>query len=78
MVSGFVTTDVSIYLLAVIVIGGSGRLFGPVVGGVVAIGLSQFLGGLAQYDGIVFGLILIVFTVMWPEGALGRRRSRSG
>jgi branched-chain amino acid transport system permease protein len=70
MAPGSVTTNTSIYLLAACVIGGLGTVLGPLLGGLVVIGLSQFLGGAKQYEGIIFGLLLIAFSVMLPEGIM--------
>jgi branched-chain amino acid transport system ATP-binding protein/branched-chain amino acid transport system permease protein len=68
---GSITTTLTIYLLAACVIGGFGTITGPIVGGLLILGLSQFLGGLSEYQGIAFGLILIVFTIFLPRGLLG-------
>jgi ABC-type branched-subunit amino acid transport system ATPase component len=68
---GSVTPQLSIYLLAACVIGGFGTVFGPYVGGLLVIGLSQYLGRFEQYEGIIFGVLLIVFAVGLPEGVMG-------
>jgi branched-chain amino acid transport system permease protein len=71
MSPGSVTSNTSIYLLAACVIGGFGTVMGPVVGGLLVIGLSTFSGGLAQQQGIIFGGLLLVFSLVLPEGLLG-------
>jgi len=68
---GSVSPQLSIYLLAACVVGGFGTVLGPYVGGLVVIGLSQYLGGFAQYEGIIFGALLVVFAVGLPEGIMG-------
>jgi ABC-type branched-subunit amino acid transport system ATPase component/ABC-type branched-subunit amino acid transport system permease subunit len=68
---GSVSPQLSIYLLAACVVGGFGTVLGPLVGGLLVIGLSQYLGRFEQYEGIVFGIVLIVFAVGLPEGIMG-------
>lgn len=68
---GSVSVDLSIYLVAACVVGGLGTPTGPLIGGAVVIGLSQFLGGLAQYQGLIFGTVLAVFAIALPEGVMG-------
>jgi ABC-type branched-subunit amino acid transport system ATPase component/ABC-type branched-subunit amino acid transport system permease subunit len=70
---GSIDATLSIYLLAAAVIGGFGTVLGPLVGGLLILGLSQFLTGFQQYQGIVFGVLLVVFSVALPEGIVGVR-----
>jgi branched-chain amino acid transport system permease protein len=67
--SASVTT--SIYVLAACVVGGLGTVAGPVVGGLLVFGLNQFLGGLAQYQGIIFGFLLLAFVIGARDGIVG-------
>lgn len=71
MSPGSASVNLSIYLLAAAVIGGFGTVLGPLVGGAVVFGLNQFLGGLAQYEGIVYGVLLVVVVATLPEGVVG-------
>jgi branched-chain amino acid transport system permease protein len=68
---GSVTPQLSIYLLAACVVGGFGTVLGPYVGGLLVIGLSQYLGRFEQYEGIIFGTLLVLFAVALPEGIMG-------
>jgi branched-chain amino acid transport system permease protein len=68
---GSVSVSLSIYLVAACVIGGLGSVTGPVVGGLLVIGLGQFLGSLAQYEGVIFGVALAAFAVALPQGIVG-------
>ncbi len=61
-------------LLAALVIGGTGTIAGPVVGGVLILGLNQFLTGLADLSGVLFGALLIVFAVFLPQGITAEAR----
>ena len=55
-------------LLAALVIGGSGTIAGPVIGGVLILGLNQFLNGFKDWTGVVFGSLLVIFSVFLPQG----------
>ncbi len=68
---GSVSVDLSIYLVAACVIGGLGTSSGPLIGGVLVIGLTQFLGSFAQYQGLIFGTVLALFAVGLPQGIMG-------
>ena len=65
------TPNLSIYLLAGCVIGGFGTVVGPIIGTAIVLSLSVFLGSLNQYQGIVFGVVLIVVIRTIPDGIIG-------
>jgi ABC-type branched-subunit amino acid transport system ATPase component/ABC-type branched-subunit amino acid transport system permease subunit len=75
---GSVSPTLSIYLLAACVIGGFGTVVGPFVGGLLVLGLSQYLGSLAAYQGIVFGGLLVAFSILLPEGLVGAGQGNIG
>lgn len=54
-----------------IIIGGTARLFGPVVGAVLFVVLEHFLGGLSDYWHIWFGLLLLVIVLFGRGGLIG-------
>lgn len=65
------TVQDSIYIIAGVVIGGSGTTIGPVLG-VTLIGAgSQFLGGFRQYEGLIYGGLLILVAILVPSGVVG-------
>jgi ABC-type branched-subunit amino acid transport system ATPase component/ABC-type branched-subunit amino acid transport system permease subunit len=70
---GAVNATLSVYVLAGAIIGGLGTVVGPVVGGAIVFGLIQFLGGFAQYEGIIYGGLLILVVEIVPEGLMGVR-----
>jgi len=71
MSPGSVSATLSINVLAGVVIGGSGTIAGPIVGMSLLTGASQYLGVFHTYQGIIFGLLLIVVAVAMPEGLIG-------
>ena len=61
----------SILFLFAVIVGGSGWVFGPVVGAVVSVVLPELLSGLAEYRLLFFGAALLVILWMAPAGVLG-------
>ncbi len=61
----------SIYYLVVIVIGGLGGIGGAVVGSAVLVLLPEVLGPFRQYQGMVYGVLLLAFIVFAPRGVYG-------
>jgi branched-chain amino acid transport system permease protein len=57
----------SILVLAAVVIGGLGSVSGPLVGSAFVFGLNTFLN-FQQYDGIVFGALVLIFVLFAPRG----------
>jgi len=58
--------------LLAVVIGGGGTLFGPVIGSIFLVVLSEiFVNTLGQAHLIVFGFIFILVVLLLPEGLMG-------
>ena len=68
-------TDLSITILILAIVGGSGTLWGPVVGAAILMPLNQFFRtALSEYSGlatIIYGLTLAVVMFFAPGGILG-------
>lgn len=62
--------DLSILLLAMVVVGGTRFVFGPVVGAVLLAGVSQSWAALAEFDALFFGVILTLSTVLLGSGGI--------
>jgi len=74
--SGFVTPSTfafsqSILFVLVVLIGGAGHSFGPVLGAVLVILLPEMLSGLAEYRLLFFGGLLLVVLWVAPRGVMG-------
>lgn len=74
------TIVVSINILAMVLIGGSGNKFGPLIGAAIIVGLPEVLRPLdfpsnvdAQLDLIIDGVLLVLFMVLRPQGILPER-----
>jgi ABC-type branched-subunit amino acid transport system permease subunit len=57
--------------MAMTVIGGMGVFGGPVVGVVVVLGLSEFLRGFESIRLLVWGVLLLVIILFFPNGISG-------
>jgi branched-chain amino acid transport system permease protein len=64
-------TDFSIFFLLMIVVGGQGRLWGPVVGTLVFFMLPELMGALQSWRMLVYGALLLVLMVFAPKGIAG-------
>ena len=65
-------------LIVFVILGGTGRLCGPVAGAAAYITLEHLLGGVTEYWKALFGLILLAIVLFAPGGIMqtlaGRRR----
>ncbi len=78
------TLDESIFIMSLVILGGTERLAGPVVGAFILLAVPEALKFLAIPDTvaaptrqILYGGLLILFMFVRPEGILGRARAKS-
>jgi ABC-type branched-subunit amino acid transport system ATPase component/ABC-type branched-subunit amino acid transport system permease subunit len=69
---GSSSVNLAVLLLAGLVIGGAGTISGPLVGGVLILGLNEFLTGFQTYSDIIFGALLLAFAIFMPNGLIAR------
>ncbi|MFA5663614.1 branched-chain amino acid ABC transporter permease [Castellaniella sp.] len=68
--------DIMILILTMTLIGGTGTIFGPILGAFVIIfGLEQ-LRAIGNYRMMVYGLALVIFVLFWPKGLIQFFRRR--
>ena len=83
------TLDVTIYVLAMVILGGTGNLWGSLIGAVILTALPELLKFIAlppdiadKSRQILYGLALIAILLLRPQGLLGeipaRRREIAG
>jgi branched-chain amino acid transport system ATP-binding protein len=63
--------QLSILLLAACVVGGIGRVSGAIVGAALVFGFGVFVPSLEQYEGIAFGVLIILVMIVRPGGIVG-------
>jgi branched-chain amino acid transport system permease protein len=71
--SSFITPQLasfthSIEIATMVVVGGMGSTFGAVFGAGLLLTLPQLLGGLQDYEKVLFGLILMLTMIFMPKG----------
>jgi branched-chain amino acid transport system permease protein len=54
-----------------LIVGGMGSITGPVIGAVFLVVLPEVFRFLAEYRGVVYGLIMIAVILLRPEGIAG-------
>ncbi len=67
---GQFTLSVSLMMLLAVIVGGSGRFFGPVLGSVIVILLPEWLRFLKDWYLALFGFAVIVMMIFLPGGLL--------
>lgn len=72
-----------LFLIAMIVVGGLGSIWGPLLGAVLLMFADEAMKEFSDYRNIGLGLLLAVFVIAWPNGIVGwietlrqRRRER--
>lgn len=63
--------DFSVFFLLVIVLGGSGRLAGPVIGALVFFLVPELLTALQSWRLLVYGVALLLLMLFAPHGLVG-------
>ncbi len=58
-------------IMVLVILGGVGRIFGPVVGAVVFVTLEHVLGGLTDFWHIYLGVILLLIVLFAQGGIIG-------
>jgi branched-chain amino acid transport system permease protein len=72
----FFDLSVMIQLMAILVVGGIGTLWGPLIGAVLLIWVSQNLGSYAEYSQLIFGLLYGGALLFLPRGVVGEIAAR--
>jgi branched-chain amino acid transport system ATP-binding protein/branched-chain amino acid transport system permease protein len=72
---GSTSTNLAILVVASVVIGGMGTAAGPIVGGIIVFGINEFFTSFQEYNGFVFGGLLLGCAIFLPNGVIGRLRS---
>jgi len=63
--------DLSIFLVIMVIIGGQKSLVGALLGSAFVVGLPEQFRDLQDYDGLIYGAILLALIVFSPDGLVG-------
>jgi branched-chain amino acid transport system permease protein len=69
--------EASFHLVAILIIGGTGTLAGPIVGALIFVGVPEALRLADQWRMVLFGAVLVALALYAPRGLMGvllRRR----
>ncbi len=67
----------SILFVLVVIVGGAGRTYGPVIGAFVVVFLPETLSGLAEYKVLLYATLLLAVLLFAPAGISGMLWRRS-
>jgi branched-chain amino acid transport system permease protein len=76
LTSASIRLDISIQVVAIIIIGGLGSIPGVVLGAIVLIGLPELFREFAEYRFLLYGIALIIIMRLRPEGLIPSRVGR--
>lgn len=65
------SVDLSIFLVILVIIGGQRSLIGAVLGAAFVVGLPEQIRNLQDYDGLIYGAVLLVLIIFSPDGLVG-------
>lgn len=79
---GFISPDTfvqntSVIFITMLLFGGSGNLFGPVLGAVVITVIQEGLQSLSDYRMLIYGIFILVIILFQPHGISGMGESLS-
>lgn len=60
-----------LFLLAMVIVGGVGRTWGPLAGSAVLMLADEGFKEFVEYRNIGIGAVLVLFVVVWPRGIIG-------
>jgi branched-chain amino acid transport system permease protein len=63
--------SVSGELIVIVVIGGLGTVFGPLMGALVFLGLEEILKGLTEHWMVIFGPLIVIVALLGKNGIMG-------
>jgi branched-chain amino acid transport system permease protein len=63
--------SVAVQVLIMVVLGGAGSVYGPVLGAAIVTALPEALRSAAKWSDFVFGILLLVIFVAIPDGITG-------
>ena len=58
-------------LIVIVVIGGLGTVFGPLMGALVFLGLEEILKGFTDHWMVIFGPLIVIVALLGKRGIIG-------
>jgi branched-chain amino acid transport system permease protein len=76
LTSASIRLEISIQVVAIVIIGGLGSIPGVVIGAIVLIGLPELFREFSEYRFLLYGIALIIIMRLRPEGLIPSRVGR--
>ncbi|MEQ8697799.1 MAG: branched-chain amino acid ABC transporter permease [Bauldia litoralis] len=76
--AAFALTDWTAYVIFIVVIGGIGRIEGPIIGTIIFFVLQEFLAELGTWYLMILGIMAVVIMLKAPQGLWGLVADRFG
>jgi branched-chain amino acid transport system permease protein len=76
--SDFINFQLSIFILLIVLFGGSGRIYGPLLGAALLVAIEAVLARWPAVQHLIYGMLLLLALYVMPGGVAGlfvRRRS---
>jgi branched-chain amino acid transport system permease protein len=68
------TVTLSLDVLLMLIIGGAGSIYGPLMGAALVVYAPELLRDVQVYSGLVYAVLLVVIVVGFPGGLAGTRQ----
>jgi branched-chain amino acid transport system permease protein len=60
--------NLSVLIVMMVILGGTGNLYGPIFGSVLLTGLTDILAKYLEWSLPIYGIILILLLIFFPDG----------
>ncbi|MGE0517292.1 MAG: branched-chain amino acid ABC transporter permease, partial [Hyphomicrobiaceae bacterium] len=61
-----------LFLLSMMIVGGRGRIWGPILGTIALAFVDEFFRDMAQWRNTSYAIVLMIILILMPEGIAGR------
>ncbi len=72
------TMQISLNVLLMLLLGGIGSMYGPLIGAIVIVEIPEVLRSIQNYATLVYACLVLAAIVLFPLGIAGVRRQRIG
>jgi branched-chain amino acid transport system permease protein len=72
------SVDISLSVLLMVLLGGAGSIYGPIIGAVIIVYVPEILRNAREYSQIIYSALVLVIVLAFPAGVAGVRGTVSG
>ncbi|MDR0840001.1 MAG: branched-chain amino acid ABC transporter permease [Christensenellaceae bacterium] len=77
VVPDFLSMQYTTIGLLMVLIGGSGELWGPLFGALIYVGFNEGLRSIGEFRLVIFALIMILVVMLFPKGLIGTLKQQT-